>query len=492
MMQQITETASRLADTALADKPVYGNQTLGNRIDGQKKTFKGHGTEQRKAVGCDEALSSDFVTVQSQTCLRHGPNVALPASDHDALRPSRLQFKPFRQGSGYYGKSSAGVHKQLDLFNTSCRTRQTCLYVEKSHVRYLFENTLYCNLAQEQRNSRALATRKTRKKCIGSSFTRLALIVLLFAFNLTAEAQQTKKLPRIGYLTTSFAAEVTGRVDALRQGLRELGYLEGKNIVIEYRYGKGKPDRLPALAAELIDLKVAVIVTHGFPPAQAAKRATTTIPIVMAVIGDAVGAWLVASLARPGGNITGLTSISSELYGKRLELLREVSPKISRVAILSSEKSPATEIAMNEIRGAANALGIQLQTLQVRSPNDFESAFDSSTKGGAGGLIVLQGPLTSTYRKRIVELAAKSRLLAAYHESEFTEAGGLMSYGVSYSDMYRRAAIYVDKILKGAKPADLPVEQPMKFELVINLKAAKQIGLTIPPNVLARADKVIR
>jgi putative ABC transport system substrate-binding protein len=318
---------------------------------------------------------------------------------------------------------------------------------------------------------------------------RFVPVALLFALCSAVQAQRTKKLPRIGYLTTTFVSEVTGRIDALRQSLRELGYVEGKNIVIEYRYGEGKPDRLPALAAELIDLKVDLIVTHGFPPARAAKQATTTIPIVMAVIGDAVGAGLVASLARPGGNITGLTSISSELYGKRLELLREVSPKISRVAILSSEKSPATEIAMNEIRAAANALGIQLQTLQVRSPNDFESAFDSSTKGGAGGLIVLQGPLTSTYRKRIVELAAKSRLLAAYHEGEFTEAGGLMSYGVSYSDMYRRAATYVDKILKGAKPADLPVEQPMKFELVINLKAAKQIGLTIPPNVLARRTK---
>jgi ABC-type uncharacterized transport system substrate-binding protein len=307
-----------------------------------------------------------------------------------------------------------------------------------------------------------------------------------------AEAQQTKKLPRIGYLTTSFASEVTGRINALQQGLRELGYLEGKNIIIEYRYAEGKSDLLPALANELINLKVDLIVTHGFPPARAAKQATKTIPIVMAVIGDAVGAGLVASLARPGGNITGLTSISSELYGKRLELLREVSPNISRVAILSSETSPATEIAMKEIKVAANALGVQLQTLQVRSPNDFESAFVSSTKGGSGALIVLQGPLTSSYRKRIVELAAKSRLLVTYHESEFTDAGGLMSYGVSYSDMYRRAATYVDKILKGAKPADLPVEQPMKFELVINLKTAKQIGVTIPPNVLARADRVIR
>ena len=239
-----------------------------------------------------------------------------------------------------------------------------------------------------------------------------ALSVLLFALCSAVQAQQTKKLPRIGYLTTSFAAEVTGRVDALRQGLRELGYLEGKNIIIEYRYAEGKSDRLPALANELIDLKVELIVTHGFPPARAAKEATKTVPIVMAVIGDAVGAGLVASLARPGGNITGLTSISSELYGKRLELLREVSPKISRVAILSSETSPATEIAMNEIRAAANALGVQLQTLQVRGANDFESAFDASTKGRANALIVLQGPLTSSYRKRIIELAAKRRLLA--------------------------------------------------------------------------------
>jgi putative tryptophan/tyrosine transport system substrate-binding protein len=317
------------------------------------------------------------------------------------------------------------------------------------------------------------------------------LCAMLLALCISAEAQ-TKKIPRIGYLTTSFQSEVTGRVDALRQGLRQLGYLEGKNINIEYRYGEGKPDRLPSLVRELTDLKVELIVTHGFPPARAAKQATTTMPIVMAVIGDAVGAGLVASLARPGGNITGLTAISSELYGKRLELLKEVSPKISRVAILSSETSPATEIAMNEIKVAANSLGLQLQTLQVRDPNDFENTFNAATKGGANALIVVQGPLTSSYRKRIIELATKNRLLATYHESEFPEAGGLMSYGVSYSDMYRRAATYVDKILKGAKPGDLPVEQPKKFEFIINLKAAKQIGLTIPPNVLARADKVIR
>ena len=281
-------------------------------------------------------------------------------------------------------------------------------------------------------------------------------------------------------------------MDALWQGLRQLGYMDGKNIVIEYRYGEGKPDRLPALVAELIDLKVDLIVTHGFPPARAAKQATTTIPIVMAVIGDAVGAGLVASLARPGGNITGMTSISSEMYGKRLELIKEISPKLSRVAILSSEVSPATEIAMNEIKITANALDVQLQTLRVRGPNDIQSVFDASTKAGADAVIILQGPLTSSYRKRIVELATKSRLLAMYHESEFPDAGGLMYYGVNYSDMYRRAATYVDKILKGAKPADLPVEQPTKFEFVINLKAAKQIGLTIPPNVLARADRVIK
>jgi putative tryptophan/tyrosine transport system substrate-binding protein len=320
----------------------------------------------------------------------------------------------------------------------------------------------------------------------------VVLGALLLAFSIPAEAQQTKKAPRIGYLTTTFASEVTGRVDALRHGLRQLGYLEGKNIAIEYRHGEGKPDRLPALVGELIDLKVDLIVTHGFPPARAAKQATTTIPIVMAVIGDAVGAGLVASLARPGGNITGLTSISSELYGKRLELLKEISPKVSRVAILSSEASPATEIAMNEIKTAANALGVQLQILPIRGPNDLESSYDAAIKAGAGALIVLQGPLTSSYRKRIVELSAKNRLLATYHESEFPDAGGLMSYGVSYSDMYRRVAVFVDKILKGIKPGDIPVEQPTKFEFVINLKAAKQIGLTIPPNVLARADRVIR
>jgi putative ABC transport system substrate-binding protein len=323
-------------------------------------------------------------------------------------------------------------------------------------------------------------------------FFSCLLATILLATASIAEAQQSIKFPRIGYLTTTFASEVTGRVEALRQGLRQLGYLDGKNIVIEYRYGEGKPDRLPALAAELIDLKVDLIVTHGFPPARAAKQATTTIPIVMAVIGDAVGAGLVASLARPGGNITGMTSISSEMYGKRLELIKEISPKLSRVAILSSEVSPATEIAMNEIKVTANALDVQLQTLRVRGPNDLQSVFDASTKAGADAVIILQGPLTSSYRKRIIELATKSRLLAMYHESEFPDAGGLMSYGVNYSDMYRRVATYVDKILKGAKPADLPVEQPTKFEFVVNLKAAKQIGLTIPPNVLARADKVIR
>ena len=315
---------------------------------------------------------------------------------------------------------------------------------------------------------------------------------VLFAFCLSAEAQQSKKIPRIGYVTTSFPSEVAGRVDALREGLRQLGYEEGKNINIEYRYGEGRPERLPSLIRELIDLKVELIVTHGFPAARAAKQTTTTVPVVMAVVGDAVGAGLVASLARPGGNITGLTTISSELYDKRLELLKEVSPKISRVAILFSETSPATEIAMNEIKAAANSLGLQLQTIQVRNPGDFKNAFETAIKGGANALIVLQGPLTSSYRKRVIELATKNRLLATYHESEFPEAGGLMSYGVSYSDMYRRAATYVDKILKGAKPADLPVEQPKKFELVINLKAAKQIGLTIPQSVLYRADRVIK
>ena len=216
--------------------------------------------------------------------------------------------------------------------------------------------------------------RKQAEKPMISKFIFLGLSTMLFAFSSLAEAQQTKKVPRIGYLTTSFASEVTSRVDSLQQGLRELGYLEGKNINIEYRYAEGKSERLPALANELIELKVELIVTHGFPPARAAKQATKTIPIVMAVIGDAVGAGLVASLARPGGNITGLTSISSELYGKRLELLREVSPKISRVAILSSDASPATEIAMNEIKVAANAFGIQLQILQVSGPNDLENA----------------------------------------------------------------------------------------------------------------------
>ena len=266
-----------------------------------------------------------------------------------------------------------------------------------------------------------------------------ALSALPFVLCVSAEAQKPEKIPRIAYLTTTFSSEAKPRVHALRQGLGQLGYVEGQNITIEYKYADGNPNRLKTLADELVNRKVDLIVTHGFPPARAAKEATTTVPIVMAVIGDAVGAGLVQSLARPGGNITGLTSISSEMYGKRLDLIKEISPKISRVAVLSSDSSPPANIAINEIRTSAARSGVQIQLIQVSNPHELETAFDTATKTGAGALMVLQGPLTSSYRKQIVELAGRARLITTYHESEFTDVGGLMSYGVSYTDMYRRA-----------------------------------------------------
>jgi putative ABC transport system substrate-binding protein len=308
----------------------------------------------------------------------------------------------------------------------------------------------------------------------------------------SAKAQLPTKIHRIGYLSGGFPSANALRTDAFRQGLRELGYVEGKNIVIEYRYPEGKPDRLPALATELVHLKVDVIITSGPSVTRAAKEATVTIPIVMTNDNDPVGNGFVASLARPGGNITGLSTLGRELSGKRLELLKQIVPRLSRAAVLGTSTSPGNAQNLKEMELAAGVLAVKLQYLDALAPKDIETAFGAARTGRAEAILVLDSSVFGAQRTQIVGLAAKSRLPAIYHRSGFVEAGGLMSYGVSFTDMDRPAATYVDRILKGAKPADLPVEQPKKFEFIINLKAAKQIGLTIPSNVLVRADKVIR
>jgi len=318
-----------------------------------------------------------------------------------------------------------------------------------------------------------------------------AFCAMLLALSFEAEAQQAKKVPRIGFLTTS-PSIFPGRVEAFRQGLRELGYVEGRNIVIEWRYAAGRRDRLPALADEVVRLKVDIIVSGGPTITGFLKEATTTIPVVMGFDTDPVGNGLVASLARPGGNITGLSVLSPELGGKRLELLKEIVPKLSRVVVLGSSTLPGNAQTLRETELAAGALGVKLQHFDVLSPNDMEAAFRRAVKGRADVLLVLASPVFVLQRTLIADLAVKSRLPAIYDRREFVDDDGLMSYGTNFPDLYRRAATYVDKILKGAKPADLPVEQPTKFELVMNLQAAKQIGLTIPPNVLARAERVIR
>jgi putative tryptophan/tyrosine transport system substrate-binding protein len=321
----------------------------------------------------------------------------------------------------------------------------------------------------------------------------LALGALLFALCVPAEAQQAAKVPRIGYLTNSPFSAGAARYEAFRQGLRDLGYVERKNIVIEWRSGEGSRARQRALAAELVRLKVDVIVAGGTGDIRAAKEATAAIPIVMINPGDAVGSGLVASLARPGGNITGLASLRPELSGKRLELLKEIVPKLSRVALFATSDSADHARVVKEVEVAAGAFGVKLQFLDIRSPKDFEAAFQAALKERAEAVLVrVPGPILDPQRRQVVELAVKSRLPVIYEDAGEVEAGGLVSYGSDRTEPYRRAAVYVDKILKGAKPADLPVEQPTKFEFVINLKTAKQIGLTIPPNVLARADRVIR
>jgi putative tryptophan/tyrosine transport system substrate-binding protein len=322
----------------------------------------------------------------------------------------------------------------------------------------------------------------------------LTLCAMLFALCSSAQAQQPTKVPRVGFLTGAPLSSQSARNEAFRQGLRELGYVEGKNIVIEWRSYEGKMDRLPVLAAELVRLKVDVIVTGGSSDIRAAKEATSLIPIVMlAGAGDAVASGFVASLARPSGNITGLSTLRPELSGKRLEILKETIPKLSRVAFIASSGNDDFSQELKEIEMAAGAFGLTLQHLDIKSATDIEIAFQAANKGRAGAVLFrVAGPYAAARRPQITEFAVKNRLPVIHESAEYVESGGLMSYGVSTTDVARRAAVYVAKILKGTKPADLPVEQPTKFEFIINLKTAKQIGLTIPPNVLARADKVIR
>jgi putative ABC transport system substrate-binding protein len=318
----------------------------------------------------------------------------------------------------------------------------------------------------------------------------LAVCALLFALRVPAEAQQQTKVSKIGWLSARGAANI-GQ-ETIVGMLRDLGYVEGKNVAYEYRFADDKLDRLPALAEELVRLKVDVLHTPGTPGALALKKATRTIPIVFSDVTDPVAAGLVDSLARPGGNITGFSSIEAVLAGKRLELLKETVSKLSRVAVLWDPQNPSSTQEWRESQRAARELDLQLHSMEVSSADKYEDAFKEANRARSGALAVLSTPLASSHQSQIAELAARNRLPAIYVQGSFVTIGGLMSYGPDQTERYRRVAVFLDKILKGAKPADLPVEQPKKFEFIINLKAAKQIGLTIPPNVLARADRVIR
>jgi putative ABC transport system substrate-binding protein len=320
-------------------------------------------------------------------------------------------------------------------------------------------------------------------------FIALTLVAALLALSLPVQAQQAKKVPRIGYLRF---VEVPVLDEAFRKGLRELGYIEGQNIRVEYRYAQGNIERLAEFAAELVNLKVDVIVAGSTQSIDAARRATKTIPIVFPVTFDPVESGFVASLARPGGNLTGLSTVNPDAALKRVELLKEVIPQLSRLAVLRNPTNSGSLFPLKETEAGATQLGLRLQILEARSPDEVEVAFRLATKEQAGALIVIVDALYFSQRKRIGDLGIKHRLPTMFDEAQYAEAGGVISYGANLSDLFRRSATYVDKILKGAKPADLPVEQPTKFELVINLKTAKQIGLTIPPNLLARADRVIR
>jgi putative ABC transport system substrate-binding protein len=339
------------------------------------------------------------------------------------------------------------------------------------------------------------AVRSQRSEISKSAALIFALSVLCALFlgvSFSAEAQQLKKMPRLGVLVVGSPASMASRMEAFRQGLRELGYIDGNNIAIEYKYAEGKEDRLPHLVSELVRLNVDIILAGGGSVTSAAKNATKTIPIVMTSVSDPVGSGLVESLARPGGNITGSSGINPDLSGKRLELLKETIPGGTRIAVLVYRDNPAAPLMLKETEAAAQLLRLQLQTVRVSSSGELENAFEIVRKRRSQAINVLSSAFFVAQRKEIIQLAARNRLPAMYVDSTFTEAGGLMSYGVNILDLYRRAATYVDKILKGAKPAELPVEQPTKFELTINLKTAKQISLTIPQSVLYRAYKVIK
>ena len=320
----------------------------------------------------------------------------------------------------------------------------------------------------------------------------LALCSLLVALCLPAQAQQPAKVPRIAYVGGTALAANADRVEAFKQGLRELGYVEGKNIVVEWRFADGEESRLPALVAELVRLKIDIIVAGGPAVTRVAQKATSTIPIVMGFHLDPVGSGLIASLARPGRNITGLSSLSPEISGKQLELLKEIAPALSRVAIIGNSTEPGYGQVLKELELAAGALKLKLQLGDILDGKDIETTYQAARKERADAVLLLNSTVLNSHRALLVELAVKHRLPAAYPFPQYVETGGLLSYGTNYNDLFRRAATYVDRILKGAKPAELPVEQAKKFELVINLKAAKQINLTIPPNILARADRVIR
>jgi len=317
------------------------------------------------------------------------------------------------------------------------------------------------------------------------------IVVLLVATACVAAAQQTKP-PQVALLGGGSPSANAARIEAFRQGLRELGYTEGKNIVFEQRWADGKLDRLMAFATELVRLKVDIILSAGPTVTRALSEVTSTIPIVMGFDDDPVGSGFVASLSRPGRNITGLSTLSPELSGKQLELLKEILPKVSRVAVIGSSVHPGTTQTLKEMESISAAFGVQIHYVELKSPKDIDPAFGAARKAAADAIVVLTSVVTNTNKKPIVELAARNRLPAIYYTSEWPQNGGLLSYGANFPDLFRRAATYVDKILKGTKPGDLPVEQARKFELIVNLKAAKEIGLSIPVNVLARADRVIK
>lgn len=323
-------------------------------------------------------------------------------------------------------------------------------------------------------------------------FSYFCLLITVFPITGLAEAQQPKKVPHIGYVDAGSPASTGHRAQAFVQGLKTLGYVEGQNVTVEYRWAEGKLERLPAFVEELVRLRVDVIVSSATPAIRIAKEQTGTIPIVMAGVTDPVGNGFAASLARPGGNVTGLTHMAPDLTGKRLELLKEVVPRLLRVAVLWNPNQPGQSFAFKEAQAAAQALKMRVISLEARNRAEIEKVLSGIGKDRAQAIFELPDPLIFTHRDQIAEFTVKRRIPAMFSFSEYVDAGGLMSYGTSFPDLFRRAAVYVDKILKGTAPADLPVEQPMKFDFVVNLKTAKQIGITVPPNVLVRADRVIR